>query len=469
MKFCPIRRILSAVFILLSLGVVAQNNKSATSAEIVSGAKAGGKWKLAGNSKHIDTGIRLAGPGARAMLKDRNYTAFALNMDIKTSVGAKGYVTICADNKGNGYRIALDNDFSSPTWWRKTGSLLSVRNLTRTAARDEKWFSLSVEVLGKMVTVRVNDETIVEYIEPERPFRTQENKGARLAPGTIAVVSTGPGSIDFKNVRIQDLSHEKVDLANQLAGSHNEENDDIIKLHQEDFPVLDYHVHLRGDLNKKTAAVRSRAAGINYALAPSCGLGFPIHDDEGVNNFLDTMKHEPYILAAQTEGREWVGLFSREALGKLDFVFTDAMTFDDHKGRRTRLWVEQEVHIDDEQVYMDMIVERTCKVLEEPVDVFVNPFFLPKPMQPRYDEFWTNERIDKVIAVLAKSGKAMEINNRYKIPNKTIIMKAKQAGIKFTFGTNNNTPEVGRMKYAVRMKKECGITSADMYKPDVKP
>ncbi len=142
---------------------------------------------------------------------------------------------------------------------------------------------------------------------------------------------------------------------------------------------------------------------------------------------------------------------------------------DDLKGRRTRLWVEQEVHIDDDQEYMDMIVDRTCKVLQEPVDVFVNPFFLPKPMQPRYDELWTAQRVDKVVAVLAKSGKAMEINNRYKIPNKAVIMKAKEAGIKFTFGTNNNTPEVGRMEYAIKMKKECGITSSDMYKPDVKP
>jgi hypothetical protein len=115
----------------------------------------------------------------------------------------------------------------------------------------------------------------------------------------------------------------------------------------------------------------------------------------------------------QAEGREWVTTFSPRARDEFDFVFSDALTFDDHKGRRVRLWMKDEVIIDNEQAYMDMIVEKTCDVLQEPFDVFVNPFFLPERMADRYDEFWTEARMTKVIDALAKSGKALEINELY--------------------------------------------------------
>jgi histidinol phosphatase-like PHP family hydrolase len=118
---------------------------------------------------------------------------------------------------------------------------------------------------------------------------------------------------------------------------------------------------------------------------------------------------------------------------------------------------------------MDLIVDKICDVLREPMDIYVNPCFLPPQMQDRYDEFWTEARMNRFVEALAKSGKALEINNRYKIPNKAIIQKAKAAGVKFTFGTNNaGAEDVGLMEFAIRMKKECGITAADMYKPKIK-
>ena len=89
-------------------------------------------------------------------------------------------------------------------------------------------------------------------------------------------------------------------------------------------------------------------------------------------------------------------------------------------------------------------------------------------MQDRYDEFWTEARMDKFVAALAQSGKALEINNRYHIPNKAVIQKAKAAGVKFTFGTNNAVADLGLMEYAIQMKQECGITAKDMFKPKIK-
>ena len=48
----------------------------------------------------------------------------------------------------------------------------------------------------------------------------------------------------------------------------DEAKDSAIRLHQRDFPVLDFHVHLKGGLTFDWALARSRKLGINYAIAP---------------------------------------------------------------------------------------------------------------------------------------------------------------------------------------------------------
>lgn len=102
------------------------------------------------------------------------------------------------------------------------------------------------------------------------------------------------------------------------------------------------------------------------------------------------------------------------------------------------------------------------------MDVYVNPTFLLEVMSDRYDSFWTEARMDKVIAAMVSTGKVLEINNRYKIPNQAFIQKAKDAGLKFTFGTNNADGDFGKLEYCIKMKELCGLTAADMYKPIIK-
>lgn len=55
-------------------------------------------------------------------------------------------------------------------------------------------------------------------------------------------------------------------------------------------------------------------------------------------------------------------------------------------------------------------------------------------MQADYDRYWTDARVDRVLDVLERYGIALEINARYRIPSFGIIRRAKQRGIKFTFG-----------------------------------
>jgi histidinol phosphatase-like PHP family hydrolase len=170
----------------------------------------------------------------------------------------------------------------------------------------------------------------------------------------------------------------------------------------------------------------------------------------------------------QGEGREWVDMFSKESRDRFDYVFTDALTFNDHKGRRTHLWIDREVIIDiPEEEYMDMIMERTLKILnEEPIDFLASPTRLCIAMMKDYDKFWNDKRVAQLIKALKDNNIALEINAVTKVPSAKIIKAAKAAGIKFTLGTNNNgLRELDRLDYSLRMVEECGLTIDDMWFP----
>ncbi|MPM75759.1 hypothetical protein SDC9_122753 [bioreactor metagenome] len=147
------------------------------------------------------------------------------------------------------------------------------------------------------------------------------------------------GAIEVKSIEVTPLKTDKKVIDSQLAEAIDESSDDIIKLHQANFPVLDYHVHLKEDLTLDLAKSQSRRYGINYALAPNCGIGFPIQDDAQVLGYFNGMQGQPFVQAMQGEGREWPVTFSKEVRNLFDYVFTDAMTFTDRKGNRTRLWM----------------------------------------------------------------------------------------------------------------------------------
>jgi hypothetical protein len=237
-----------------------------------------------------------------------------------------------------------------------------------------------------------------------------------------------------------------------------------------DFPITDLHVHLKGKLTIADAARKSKEENIQYGIAVNCGLGFPVHNDSQIDSVLGIFKDYPqFYVAMQAEGREWVNIFTKESRNKFDYVFTDAMTFTDEKGRRNRIWIKDETWIDDEEQFMDYLVKTLVKILEsEPINVYVNSTYLPAQMADRYSYFWTNERMDRVIKAAREKNIAIEINNRFRLPSSDFIRKAKAAGVKFTIGTNNADENFTGAEYAMQMIRECNLTKEDFYLPEKK-
>lgn len=239
----------------------------------------------------------------------------------------------------------------------------------------------------------------------------------------------------------------------------------IAMLKADGYEIVDYHAHLKGGLTMEELLAHSKATGIDYGVAFNAGVGFPITDDSTLLANYQQYKDYPVYMAMQAEGREWVSMFSKENIATFDYVFTDAMTWTDTKGRRMRLWMPEEVFVDDKDDFMDQLVGKIVGVMkDEPIDIYVNSTFLPDILQPEYDALWTEERMDKVIQAAVANDIAIEINARYKIPSAAFIKRAKAAGAKFSMGTNNTGKALGTLDYAIQMITECELAPDDFFK-----
>jgi hypothetical protein len=231
---------------------------------------------------------------------------------------------------------------------------------------------------------------------------------------------------------------------------------------------VDYHVHPKGGLTVEDALRRSRETGIYYGLAINGGLGQAAENDAALEAFLRELDGRPAYRAMQAEGREWVRMFSKTTLAKFDYVFTDSMTWTDDAGKRMRLWIPEEVGtISDPQTFMDTLVSRALGIFaNEPIDIYVNPTYIPDQLAGEYDRLWTPARMKQIVDGLAANGIAMEINNRRRIPSGAFIALAKQAGVKFACGTNNaGAADLGRNEYCAEAIREHDLRPEHFWTP----
>jgi histidinol phosphatase-like PHP family hydrolase len=110
--------------------------------------------------------------------------------------------------------------------------------------------------------------------------------------------------------------------------------------------------------------------------------------------------------------------------------------------------------------YVDWYVEI---IAQQGMDILVNVSWLPEDFKDKYDEHWTDARVRKIVDALAKHGVAIEISSGMSIPNLRFLTIAKEAKLKFAFGSNGRYPKMGRLDYSIQKAKVLGLTAADMF------
>jgi hypothetical protein len=436
-------------------------------------------WKVTSNGLLANDGPRshlfYTGPGGL------DAPANFRNFEVEAELLAKPYCNSGLffhtkyQEKGfpvKGFEIQVNNTALGEGAYRerkKTGSLYAVRNVYKQLVPDDEWFRMRAIVRGKNIQIWVNDIQTVDYTEPVPAVIPPGSIRERyLDQGTFALQGHDGGSkSQWRKIRVRRLPDDAT-APGASASAVDDTFRKLIELGAENYPVVDFHVHLKPGLDLPAAMARSWRDGVYYGIAANLGQGQPIKDDAGARKYIDSLKGLSAFVGMQAEGREWVKMFSRSACSGFDYIFSDSMTWTDDHGKRMRLWIPEEVGtIGNVQEFMDTLVERTVGILEhEPIDIYANPTFLPASMAGDYEALWTEERLRKVIGAAAANGIAIELNNRYKLPGERAVRMAKELKCKFTYGSNNTGPaDLRRCEYGLEMTAKCGLKWQDLWVP----
>ena len=203
-----------AVCSLLMFCTAASNHPAADWASLFDG-KSFANWKVGTNASTftIENGAIVAnGPVAHLFydgdLGKHNFKNFEFKAEVMTTPGSNSgiYFHTIYQEEGwpaKGYEVQVNNSQSD---WRRTGSLYGIQDVKEVYVKDNEWYTEYIKVERKRVIVKLNDKTVVDYIEPDNVQREKGSEGRVLSSGTFALQGHDPKSkVYFKNIMVKVL------------------------------------------------------------------------------------------------------------------------------------------------------------------------------------------------------------------------------------------------------------------------
>ena len=234
----------------------------------------------------------------------------------------------------------------------------------------------------------------------------------------------------------------------------------------DDFPLMDLHVHLTPTFTIDNVMEIAKKTGVQFGIMVNPGGA--VHDDSSLRQFIDSLKPYPVYYGLQPMSPGWSTSFSPETIRLLDYVEMDSQTIPKGNGygETLRIW-NFDTYVDDPQKFMETYVAHNLEVINnpEPLNIFGWPLFLPVCIARDYYTLWTEERIQKIIQALKRRNLAVEINDIAHTPHEKFILMAKEAGLKFTFGSDSRNQIAGRLDYCKYIANKCKLKREDFFVP----
>ncbi|EOZ99681.1 putative secreted glycosyl hydrolase [Indibacter alkaliphilus LW1] len=172
-------------------------------------------WKVSENPESfqvVDGVIKIDGPRAHAFyvgdVNGADFKNFEFKADVKTMPKANSgiFFHTAFQESGwpdKGYEVQVNQSHSD---WRKTGSLYSFNDVREVFVDDGEWYTQHIIVKDDHVTVKVNGETVMEYVESEDKNRPENAGNKRIDRGTFALQAHDPESvIYYRNIMVRVL------------------------------------------------------------------------------------------------------------------------------------------------------------------------------------------------------------------------------------------------------------------------
>ncbi|MFP4293578.1 MAG: DUF1080 domain-containing protein [Cyclobacteriaceae bacterium] len=208
------KNVMLAALLLLSIGLAPVQAQDGDWISLFDGKSLEG-WKASENPATFsveDGKLKVAGPRAHLFyvgpVSSHNFKNFEFKALVMTKPKANSgmYIHTEYQEKGwpdKGYEIQVNNSHSD---WRRTGSLYAIDDVREVYVKDDEWYTEHIIVKDNRITVKINEQTVVDYYEPENVERDKSMAGRKLSSGTVALQGHDPESVVYyKDIMIRLL------------------------------------------------------------------------------------------------------------------------------------------------------------------------------------------------------------------------------------------------------------------------
>ena len=162
-------------------------------------------WKNAEKGLFVveDGMIKVTGKRAH-LFTEQEFKNFEFKAEVKTTPGSNSGLFFHTKFQDEGwpvvgYECQVNVTHGDPV---KTGSIYNVVKLFKTPAKDNEFFTQHITVKGKNVVVRINEEVVLDFTEPEGVTGTR-----KLGKGPFAIQAHDPKSVVYyRNIRVKPLA-----------------------------------------------------------------------------------------------------------------------------------------------------------------------------------------------------------------------------------------------------------------------
>lgn len=242
---------------------------------------------------------------------------------------------------------------------------------------------------------------------------------------------------------------------------------------------MDLHAHTDmsdGDLPLGRVVALAAERGVTIGIADhvsSRNVERFISDERRLRYYLDALDGAPVLRSGELC---WCDEFSEaipdELMERFDYLIGSNHGFALPDGTMASPWWRSlpASWADRPQELMEIMVHNLCDLVAVmPVQIVAHSTLTPPALlalEPDVHAWWTQDREDRFVEAVAKSGVAMEISNRYRLPHDRLLRKAAAAGARFSLGSDgHHEHQIGRLEWAVDTARRVGITDADLFVP----
>ena len=252
--------------------------------------------------------------------------------------------------------------------------------------------------------------------------------------------------------------HSTVADTLQLPKPSQTMREQVARLKAKGIPLTDYHIHIRGGMTPEKAFDWMKQTGIRSGVLENAGKDWPLSDNDQLKAFIDDVQRfSELLIGIQVNDRDWFQTFDSELRARLDFILADTMIMDGQK-----LWLENDYTITDEDAWLEQYYHHCMTVVNEPITILANPTYLPNKIVHRYNDFWTEDRMNKLIDAAVKNNVALEIQAGTNFPNRNFIELALKKGAKITIGRNNHDDRPNELKRSLGWLEELNVKQENM-------